>query len=127
MKFKIFILIISMFFCYILTSQSFAQTAKEKSIEKVEEGTSHNIITRMNTLLSSTAGKIVGSVLSILIVYLLLNILFKRVLIPRFSKSNFKRYIPILKILFWVIAIGLILIFILIRWAIEKMSLEDII
>ena len=113
MKLRIITLISYIVYCFLIIQISFSQSGKEKAAEKAKDSISQNSNINMDAFLSSTSGKIIFSMLGILLVYIFLNLIFKKFIIPRVAKSNLKRYVPVLKIVFWVIMIGMILVFIL--------------
>jgi small-conductance mechanosensitive channel len=114
MKLKILVsMIIIFFFCFII-DLSYSQKTKEIPEEKIENSVdTHHSITDIHSFLNSPGGIIFESILGIVLFYFLLHIIFKKIIMKVFLSNNLQRYVPILKIMYWLTAICFISLLVL--------------
>jgi MscS family membrane protein len=90
-----------------------SQSIEDKSKEMIENSIAQDSANTIHSLFSSPGGKILASTITVILLYFLLNLIFKKFVTRKIFRNNLKRYIPLIKIIFWIGAICLISIFIL--------------
>jgi small-conductance mechanosensitive channel len=98
----------------LLSDFACSQKKGDKSPEKIEkEMVSQPSGTHLQSFFKSRTGMIIESIFGTIVIYFLIQVLFKKFIMRLFLKNNWQRYLPVMKISYWILAICFISIFIL--------------